>query len=81
MDAVANELLSEFVVNKIDLNNQHGNTATNLLYDNNKILLNSKLSSSDSSESDTCDEDENGAVRDNGTLQISHSKPHGSNGG
>jgi hypothetical protein len=25
LDAVANELLSEFVVNKIDLNNQHGN--------------------------------------------------------
>ena len=79
MDAIANELLSEFVVNKIDLNNQQqqmgNNTATNLLYDNNKIF-NPKLSSSDSSESDDiCDEDENGAVRDDGTLQISHSKP------
>ncbi len=44
-------------------------------------MLNSKLSSSDSSESDTCDEDENSAVRDDGTLQIAHSKPHGPNGG
>lgn len=98
LDAVANELLSEFVVNKIDLSNQQAllsssaNTATNLLYDNNKILLsgnnqqqqqqlhsfNPKLSSSDSSESDSCDEDENGAVRDDGTLQVAHSsKPIG----
>jgi hypothetical protein len=48
-----------------------------VLYDNNKILLHSKLSSSDLSESDTCDEDENGAVRENSFLQIAHSKPHG----
>ena len=57
-------------------------TATNLLYDNahdNNLLItsnndnnfNPKLSSSDSESS--CDEDENGAVRDNGTLQVAHS--------
>jgi hypothetical protein len=78
LDAIANELLSEFVVNKIDLNNQTPITATNLLYDNNhdnKLLFNTKLSSSDSGSSS---EDENGAVRDDGTLQISHSsKPLG----
>ncbi len=39
-----------------------------VLNDNNIILLNSKLSSSHLSESETCDVDEKSAVRDDGTL-------------